>query len=62
MQLPLALKQEQYKNLRHIKALPFKNSVKSNEYKLLLKTLRDFNCFNVNEERVPAVNRPVEKR
>jgi len=38
-----------------LKALPFKNFVKSNEYKLLLKTLSDFDCFNVNESEFHAV-------
>jgi len=32
-----------------LKALSFKNFVKSKEYILLLKTLSDFDCFNVNE-------------
>jgi len=32
-----------------LKALPFENFVKSNEYKLLLKTLSDSDCFYINE-------------
>ena len=32
-----------------LKALPLKNFVKSNEFKLFKKTLSDLDCFNVNE-------------
>jgi len=44
-----ALKQYQYNIYDILKALPSKNFVKSNEYKFLLKTLSDFDRFNVNE-------------
>ena len=35
--------------MTYLKGLPFKNFVKSNDFKLFLITLSDFDCFNVNE-------------
>jgi len=46
-----------------LKAIPFKNVVKPNEYKLILKNLNDFECFNVNESvfQQSAIDLHVEK-